>query len=120
MNPAFQPRVGGMLGIVPQPSLQYQVLQSWYYHVNTEPMGYALTAKSQVTVPKAIRQQLGVEPGQQIQYHTLSDGRVVISAAKPSADAKGKFAKWRGVGVQHRSTDAIMRDTRGDDWNRKK
>jgi antitoxin PrlF len=83
-------------------------------------MGYALTAKSQVTVPKAIRQHLGIEPGQEIQYQTLPDGRVVIAVAKSTPSVKGKFAKWRGVGVQQRSTDGIMRDTRGDDWNRKK
>lgn len=86
-------------------------------------MGYTLTAKSQVTVPKSIRQHLGVEPGQEIQYQALPDGRVVIAATKATSnakDAKCKFAKWRGVGVQLRSADAIMRDTRGADWNRAK
>lgn len=83
-------------------------------------MGYALTAKSQVTVPKAVRQQLNVEPGQEIDYQTLPDGRVMMVAVKNMPQAKGKFAKWRGVGVQKRGTDAIMRDTRGSDWNRTK
>ncbi len=81
-------------------------------------MGYALTTKSQVTVPKAIRQQLGVEAGKEIDYRTLPDGSVVIFAVKAKSSNKGKFAKWRGVGVQKRTTDDIMRDTRGVDWNR--
>jgi antitoxin PrlF len=83
-------------------------------------MGYALTAKSQVTVPKAVRQLLNVEPGQEIDYQTLPDGRVVMVAAKRGAQTKGKFAKWRGVGVQKRDTDTLMRETRGADWNRAK
>ncbi len=83
-------------------------------------MGYALTAKSQVTVPKAIRLHLGIVPGQEIQYQALPDGRAMIVAAKPAPSAKGKFTKWRGVGVQQRDTDAIMRETRGADWNRAK
>ena len=82
-------------------------------------MGYALTAKSQVTVPKAVRQQLGVEPGQEITYQTLADGRVLMLAADKAPVGKGKFAKWRGVGVQKRATDSIMRETRGTDWNSK-
>ena len=41
-------------------------------------MGYALTSKSQVTLPKAIRELLGVSPGQEIDYEALPDGRVVI------------------------------------------
>lgn len=83
-------------------------------------MGYALTAKSQVTVPKAVRQQLNIEPGQEIDYQTLPDGRVVMVAVKRPSEAKGKFAKWRGVGVQKRDTDSLMRETRGADWNRTK
>jgi antitoxin PrlF len=82
-------------------------------------MGYALTSKSQVTVPKAIRQQLGVEAGKEIDYRTQPDGSVIIFAVKTKAPSKGKFAKWRGVGVQKRATDDIMRDTRGTDWNQK-
>jgi antitoxin PrlF len=83
-------------------------------------MGYALTAKSQVTVPKAVRQQLNVEPGHEIDYEMLPDGRVVMVAVKHAAPAKGKFAKWRGVGLRKRDTDSLMRETRGADWNLKK
>jgi antitoxin PrlF len=82
-------------------------------------VGYALTSKSQVTVPKVIRHQLGVEAGKEIDYRTLPDGSVVMFAVKTKTSSKGKFAKWRGVGVQKRATDDIMRDTRGTDWNHK-
>jgi antitoxin PrlF len=83
-------------------------------------MGYALTAKSQVTVPKAIRQHLGVESGQEIQYEALPDGRVLMLAVKHEANAKSAFAKWRGTGTQKRTTDAILRETRGKEWNQTK
>ncbi len=80
-------------------------------------MGYALTSKSQVTIPKAIREQLGVVPGQEIDYEALPDGRVVIFPVRPSA-ADNPFKQLLGVGIRKRPTDDIMRETRGEDWNR--
>lgn len=82
-------------------------------------MGYALTSKSQVTVPKAIRQQLGVDAGKEIDYRTLPDGSVVMFAVKVKASTKGTFSKWRGVGVQKRSTDEILSETRGPSMRRR-
>lgn len=80
-------------------------------------MGYALTSKSQVTIPKAIREQLGVVPGQEIDYEALPDGRVVIFPVRPSS-ADNPFKQLLGVGIRKRPTDDIMRETRGEDWNR--
>jgi bifunctional DNA-binding transcriptional regulator/antitoxin component of YhaV-PrlF toxin-antitoxin module len=37
-------------------------------------MSYPLTVKSQVTVPKAIRQHMHLVPGQSIDYEPLPDG----------------------------------------------
>lgn len=86
-------------------------------------MSYALTVKSQVTVPKAIRQHLGVEPGQEIDYEPLPDGSVRMFAARPAAAPdieaiRAALRQWRGKGIAGMSTDEIMRETRGDDWNR--
>lgn len=47
-------------------------------------MSYALTVKSHVTVPKAIRQHLQVLPGQSIDYEPLPDGNVRMTADKPA------------------------------------
>ncbi len=77
-------------------------------------MGYALTTKSQVTVPKAIRQHLRIVPGQAIDYERLPDGSVRITAAqKPAQD--NPFLKFVGVGIRKRPTEEIMRETRGEE-----
>lgn len=77
-------------------------------------MSYALTVKSQVTVPKAIRQHLRVVPGQSIDYEPLPDGSVRMTAAnKPAED--NPFLKFVGIGIRRRPTEEIMRETRGED-----
>ncbi|KQV52919.1 AbrB family transcriptional regulator [Pelomonas sp. Root1217] len=39
-----------------------------------------LTAKGQTTIPKEIRERLGLEPGDKLTFTTLSDGTVVMRA----------------------------------------
>jgi antitoxin PrlF len=39
-----------------------------------------LTAKGQTTIPKEIREQLGLEAGDKLTFTTLSDGTVVMRA----------------------------------------
>ena len=77
-------------------------------------MSYALTVKSQVTVPKAIRQHLHVLPGQAINYEPLPDGSVRMTAANKTTD-ENPFLKFVGVGIRRRTTEEIMRETRGED-----
>ena len=58
----------------------------------------ALTVKSQVTIPKKIRDYLGVGPGARIKFETLPHGRVVISAAKNAPkNLKNPFSKYVGI-----------------------
>ncbi|MCS4509515.1 AbrB/MazE/SpoVT family DNA-binding domain-containing protein [Xylophilus ampelinus] len=82
-------------------------------------MGYALTVKSQVTIPKAIRQHLKVAPGQEVEYEPLPDGSVRMTAAVPEKrdveDIRAALRKWRGTGLLKQSTEEIMRFTRGED-----
>ncbi len=82
-------------------------------------MSYALTQKSQVTVPKAVRQALGVGPGQSVDYEVLPDGRVMMVAAEPKrGDGENPFLKWLGTGFLKRPTEDILRETRGEDCMR--
>ena len=76
-------------------------------------MSYALTVKSQVTVPKAIRQHLHLVPGQSIDYEPLPDGSVRITAARIPDD--NPFLALVGIGIRRESTEEIMRETRGED-----
>lgn len=80
-------------------------------------MGYTLTAKSQVTVPKAIRQHLHVLPGQSIDYEPLPDGSVRMVATQPKTHASNPFLKFVGAGVSGRTTEDLLNETRGEGWN---
>ncbi len=52
-------------------------------------MSYVLTAKNQITVPKAVQLALGVKPGQKIDYDIKPDGTVIMFAVKqPSVPKK--------------------------------
>jgi antitoxin PrlF len=82
-------------------------------------MNPALTVKSQVTLPKAIRDYLGVSPGERVSFETLPDGRVAIAAANPKAKVPmDPISAMRGTASRKMKTDAVMRVTRGDDWNK--
>ena len=77
-------------------------------------MSYVLTVKSQVTVPKAIRQHLHVAPGQSVDYEPMPDGSVRMTAANKHAGGN-PFLKFVGIGIRRRPTEEIMRETRGED-----
>ena len=82
-------------------------------------MGYALTTKSQVTVPKAVRLALHVGPGEEIDYKVQANGTVVMfPVKKPALAVANPFLKWRGTGILKQSTEDILRETRGEDCMR--
>ena len=82
-------------------------------------MAYALTSKSQVTVPKQVRKALNVGPGEEIDCLIEADGRVVIFPSRPSpTKTDNPFLAMVGIGIRKRPTDDIIRQTRGEDWNR--
>ena len=81
-------------------------------------MSYALTIKSQVTLPKAMRQHLGVQPGDAVDYEALPGGRVAIVAANGNGARKpvaNRFARWAGKGIAGATTEKLLRATRGKD-----
>lgn len=86
-------------------------------------MGYTLTSKSQVTLPKTIRDHLRVAPGDAVEFRIVADGTVRVEPAQSPgpadrrrvAAAKARFEKLRGRGGAsgEPSTDALMRLLRG-------
>ena len=44
-------------------------------------MGNALTSKGQVTIPKHVREKLGVGPGDKVEFEVNIKGQVIIVAA---------------------------------------
>jgi antitoxin PrlF len=77
-------------------------------------MSTNLTSKGQVTVPKKIRDYLGLKAGNAVVFERRPDGDIVLRPAqrgtKPRASA---FAKLRGRATVRMSTDEILALTRG-------
>ncbi len=77
-------------------------------------MSTIITSKGQVTIPKKVREYLGVQPGSAVDFELSADGRVVVrGAATGTAKPKSRFAKVRGSATVKLSTDEIMAMTRG-------
>ncbi|UPY35191.1 type II toxin-antitoxin system PrlF family antitoxin [Sediminicoccus sp. KRV36] len=77
-----------------------------------------VTIKGQVTIPKPIRDRLGLVPGNRVEFEALPDGRIAISKALDPEDAYAqRIARARGMakGLDGLSTDEVMRLLRGDD-----
>ncbi|MDI4662801.1 AbrB/MazE/SpoVT family DNA-binding domain-containing protein [Xanthobacter autotrophicus] len=75
-------------------------------------MASTVTRKGQVTVPKRVRDLLGITPGSAVEFRLEGD-RVIFT--KVGEDAHhGRFAKLRGHAGAGLSTDAIMALTRGE------
>ncbi len=73
-----------------------------------------VTIKGQVTVPKRIRDHLGVAAGSAVQFEIVESGDVVLRRAGKAA-APSRFERFRGKATAGLTTDEIMAMTRGDD-----
>lgn len=79
-------------------------------------MTSTMTSKGQVTVPKRLRDHLGLEPGAEVEFELRPDGEVVVRPARPNARKRrtaGRFTKLRGTLPTGRTTDELMRLLRG-------
>jgi len=86
-------------------------------------MGYALTRKGQVTIPKPIRERLGVAPGDAVEFAVNDRGEVTVRPAAQVFDREAYGEELLAlIGIAGPgpgpSTEDIMRATRGDDWGR--
>jgi len=52
-------------------------------------MEAAITTKGQATIPKAIRERLGVKPGDRIKFFVHPDGSVVLLPKRPVSHLRG-------------------------------
>lgn len=76
-------------------------------------MASTVTRKGQVTIPKQVRDLLGIAPGSAVEFR-LEGGRVVL-AKVAGLRPEGRFRKLRGHAVAGLSTDEILALTRGED-----
>jgi AbrB family looped-hinge helix DNA binding protein len=76
-----------------------------------------LTRKGQVTLPKKIREYLGLRPGSGVAFSVGPNGEVIV---KPKDDIpvrrhRDRYGKLRGTLDTGKSTDELMRLLRGYD-----
>jgi antitoxin PrlF len=75
-------------------------------------MATTVTRKGQVTIPKSVREHLGIVPGSKVEFRCAVDGSIVIE--KADTGEPSRFAKLVGIVGPGLSTDEIMAITRGD------
>lgn len=83
-------------------------------------MGMPVTVKGQVTIPKPIRDHLGLTPGSRVEFEVEPDGRVSLRKAGEAAPPSGSADRFErlvgcGTALKGMSTDEIMELLRGDD-----
>jgi antitoxin PrlF len=74
-----------------------------------------VTSKGQVTIPKAVREKLGVHPGEDVGFEE-KDGLLVVSKVV----TKSPFDKWVGK-LKHlkgQRSDDLVKEARGHDHRR--
>jgi len=74
-------------------------------------MATTVTNKGRVTIPKPVRDRLGIEPGSAVEFDLAEDGRVVLTKVDGTRP-NGRFAALRGRAGPGLSTDEIMALTR--------
>ena len=81
-------------------------------------MAHQVTVKGQVTIPKRVREYLGIKPGSGVVFEVGKGGEVVLRKAGPSSKhprPRSRFAAVRGTATVKMSTDDILALTRGED-----
>jgi antitoxin PrlF len=76
-------------------------------------MATTVTQNGQITLPKAVRDHLGLTPGSQVDFRQTADGSVVLLRADHASQID-RFEKLRGHAGAGQNTDAIMASTRGE------
>ena len=75
-----------------------------------------ITSKGQVTIPKAIREKLGLLPHTEVDFVIVGDSVRIVKASEPRGETRGErmIRLLRGAGTSGMTTDEIMELTRGE------
>ena len=85
-------------------------------------MAHQVTVKGQVTIPKKVREYLGIGPGSGVEFEVDPKGEVLLrKAGRPTQRARtpSRFAALRGTRKTGMSTDKIMNLLRGYDQDKR-
>ncbi|MFZ1827877.1 MAG: AbrB/MazE/SpoVT family DNA-binding domain-containing protein [Candidatus Competibacteraceae bacterium] len=80
-------------------------------------MATTLTSKGQVTIPKFIRELLGLQAGSAVDFQVTEEGQVLVVPADCNRFIKpavSRFSTLRGIATVKMTTDEIMALTRGE------
>lgn len=73
-----------------------------------------VTTKGQVTIPKEIRERLGIEPGDEISFEETDSGYEIRKEEPTTTDGNDPFEKYRGTADSDESMPERMRRLRGE------
>ncbi len=79
-------------------------------------MTTTLTVKGQVTIPKNMRDFLGLRPGDQVDFEFIDDGSIRLRPARRATRknaVKDHFGPLVGMRGRNQNTDALMELLRG-------
>ncbi len=79
-------------------------------------MSTTVTVKGQVTLPKQVRDSVGIKPGDRVDVRSTASGAILIEKAGVKDDYKERvyaLAKRRLI-RSDMSTEEMMKETRGD------
>ncbi len=68
-------------------------------------MATKVTSKGQVTIPKPVRDHLGIVPGSEVTFRRVADGSIVVEKADMAGREPSRFAKARGSAGPGMTTD---------------
>lgn len=71
-----------------------------------------MTSKGQVTMPKRLRDHLGLKPGAAVEFELATDGNVILK--RGTRRPQSRFARLRGTLKSGMTTDEITALTRGE------
>ncbi len=77
-------------------------------------MPTTVTSKGQVTIPKPVRDYLGLGPGSRVSFDRMPAGGVELRA-EPATGKPSTLSGLRGHAGRGLSTDEIMALTRGEE-----
>lgn len=70
-----------------------------------------VTSKGQITIPIAVREDLGLRAGDRVDFVRLDDGTFSVRPASlPVTSIKGFFGPWSGPAVSLEDMDAAIAD----------
>ena len=67
-----------------------------------------VTSKGQVTIPKGIREELDIRPGDEITFEPSEEGYVLTKKIN-----EDRFDRWKGVADTDKSAEEQMDELRG-------